>query len=1160
MEPFEPIDVEFLINKEEVRADAKKVRDDIKGIGDEAESSAAKANAQINQLYKGRAKDIDQTTTAIGKQKRQYDGLSNSLTQITRELPAFTFSAQTGFLAISNNLPILADEIGRLRVQNEALTASGQKAVPVWQQVTKSLFGWQTLLSVGVTLLTIYGAKVFSLVGEFFKTTDAIDANRRALDSLNKAYNDTAYQKAIGNIIALKANIDLAKKGIKDKEEVVKEYNKVLGDAAGEVDNLADAEQRVIDKAPGYVQAMLLKAAASVAQQEIAKELAESARLELELQDEITQKQKEAAEARERGVSTSAQSQGNFTNIQAVAAEQRQKTLNQEINDLIEERNELEKSGVNTIEILNKRYEEVKKKFGLTFGGDEDGPDNKRIVDQRKKLLEEIADLDREFARKQLDRDDAEVQALRDKFSKVRDLVAEFNKDPKNAKVQIDTAALDQLEIDSLFGLLYEQDTRKLGEELQAQQKLFQEFEEYKKNFGTEKAKERYAALLGEFQRYSDLVKQKIEENAAAFSAVEADTATGPQVDRVKLLSETLEKETRAELKAFQEQLAGLQDYNTQRTRIITDYQALRLQLVAAGADAEVAELDRQHKEELEALDDANVKKTRAYQELFESVGRLTISTGQTLLANARKLLDTQNLSAETRARILRLITETESDLKRLKADEIFKIGTAIGRLGESLQTLDNPALRNVGGLLSGLAGGVGDFLNVIDDEATTGDKIGAAVNSVVNLIGVIVESSARRKAAEEAYYLSVIGLQNDYNLALNEQIRLQSQLNESVFIKDYEGRITDALSAVRNANDEYLVALDKLENGLVKIGQRNALDLGSIGSGVGSGAVLGAAVGSLVPVIGTAVGAVVGGVVGGIVGIFGGKKKKDEFGSLLAEYPELVQQTEDGVAQLNVRLAESLIANDLLNDKTKQLVQNALDYNQAIEDAKSQIREVIGELSGSLSSDLRDTLVEAFTAGEDAALRMGDTVDQVLENIVGQLVFNNIFSNAFARLEDEMADSFDFGGDANWVDDFSRFFNEAQGLTDDFNEALRAAQQEAGDFGFDIFKPDDQQGTGTGLAGAIRRELTEETGSELTGLFRGQFDVTKRHLELSQKMFELDTKHYNATIAIMQHAALTEKNTRFTWEQLVITNSKLSNIEENTKGGQTSRDLGLGS
>ncbi len=101
----------------------------------------AYANA-ISKLKKEIA-TLGQNAPALQPMKRQFDGLGNSINMITRDLPAFTFSAQTGFMAISNNIPMLADEIARLTARNKELLASGQQTKPVWKQVLGSLFSWQ---------------------------------------------------------------------------------------------------------------------------------------------------------------------------------------------------------------------------------------------------------------------------------------------------------------------------------------------------------------------------------------------------------------------------------------------------------------------------------------------------------------------------------------------------------------------------------------------------------------------------------------------------------------------------------------------------------------------------------------------------------------------------------------------------------------------------------------------------------------------------------------------------------------------------------------------------------------------------------------------------------------------------------------------------------
>jgi len=53
-------------------------------------------------------------------------GINNSINQLTREMPAFTYSVQTGFMALSNNIPIFTDAIGNAVRINKELQAQGK--------------------------------------------------------------------------------------------------------------------------------------------------------------------------------------------------------------------------------------------------------------------------------------------------------------------------------------------------------------------------------------------------------------------------------------------------------------------------------------------------------------------------------------------------------------------------------------------------------------------------------------------------------------------------------------------------------------------------------------------------------------------------------------------------------------------------------------------------------------------------------------------------------------------------------------------------------------------------------------------------------------------------------------------------------------------------
>ena len=139
-------------------------------FGKELLVSIQQADAKIKELDA----TIGNHQRNVGNYASGWNGLSMSIQQIGRELPSLASGWRTFFLAISNNLPILADEIKRARIQFEALRKSGQAATPVWKQVVSSIVSWQTALTVGITLLTLYGDKLVKWISGLGKAEKAI--------------------------------------------------------------------------------------------------------------------------------------------------------------------------------------------------------------------------------------------------------------------------------------------------------------------------------------------------------------------------------------------------------------------------------------------------------------------------------------------------------------------------------------------------------------------------------------------------------------------------------------------------------------------------------------------------------------------------------------------------------------------------------------------------------------------------------------------------------------------------------------------------------------------------------------------------------------------------------------------------------------------------
>ena len=169
----------------------------------------------------------------VGNYASAWNGLSFSVQQVARELPSLAVSANTFFLAISNNLPILVDEIAKARKEYAAFKAeiaAGNKDVkavaPVWRQLTKSLISWQTALVVGLTLLSVYGKDIINWINTLSRSSDAVDGMIVRMQNLSKVMKDGAKQSA-----AERVELDILYKATQDHTRSLKERN----DAADEL-------------------------------------------------------------------------------------------------------------------------------------------------------------------------------------------------------------------------------------------------------------------------------------------------------------------------------------------------------------------------------------------------------------------------------------------------------------------------------------------------------------------------------------------------------------------------------------------------------------------------------------------------------------------------------------------------------------------------------------------------------------------------------------------------------------------------------------------------------------------------------------------------------------------------------------------------------------
>ena len=158
----------------------------ISPIGQQLAASIEMMNKQVSELEQ----TMGRYQRNVGNYASGFNSLGMSVQQIVRELPAATMGLNMFFLAISNNLPILTDEIKRAAEANKALKAQNQETIPVWKQLVSSIFSWQTALIVAITAMSMYGKEIVSWIGNLFKAKDATEEVRIEQEKLNKSMAD----------------------------------------------------------------------------------------------------------------------------------------------------------------------------------------------------------------------------------------------------------------------------------------------------------------------------------------------------------------------------------------------------------------------------------------------------------------------------------------------------------------------------------------------------------------------------------------------------------------------------------------------------------------------------------------------------------------------------------------------------------------------------------------------------------------------------------------------------------------------------------------------------------------------------------------------------------------------------------------------------------
>lgn len=120
----------------------------------------------------------------VGNYKSGFSGLSFQIQQVARELPSLSVGLPQFFLALSNNIPMLTDEITRARGEINEAKEAGKEFVPLNKQIIGSIFSVQTAIVAVVTILSVWGDDILKWAGKVLKGKDALDNFRKSTSTM----------------------------------------------------------------------------------------------------------------------------------------------------------------------------------------------------------------------------------------------------------------------------------------------------------------------------------------------------------------------------------------------------------------------------------------------------------------------------------------------------------------------------------------------------------------------------------------------------------------------------------------------------------------------------------------------------------------------------------------------------------------------------------------------------------------------------------------------------------------------------------------------------------------------------------------------------------------------------------------------------------------
>lgn len=800
-------------------------------------------------------------------------------------------------------------------------------------------------------------------------------------------------------------------------------------------------------------------------------------------------------------------------------------------------------------------------------------------------MIVKIDDLHRKYNDKSITDDEQKLLDIRQQYASLRKEIDAYNADPKNTK-KINKDLKPELE-KALENQQYESDTNNLKASLDKQKQIYEEYEQYKNDFGKAAADKKYESDLKTYSTYLE----KLEAERSVLLAKDPKDMNGFEKERLTEYNTRINEQVKLQHDAQAKLLLENRTYEQLKLAATDHYNADILKMQGENLEGSRALRTKAYEDELGSLSDSLLSKSDVYKKAADEALHYTkvelvkeIAALEKVLASGvipadqvgavQKNLDDLKLTLSigvdqgnlkalkdeyTRVsnqlkpqkdkdgkEIILSEKESKAITKRLvgiqkKIDEIDHNGDGVANWGDKISEHFSYLTQDFSTAAAGMSKDLGVVSGKFNDLSTAFGGNETQLGYLLGTIGQLAGAASDAAGAAASFYTGdIVGGVTKTISAVTKVLSIGKKVKEmnaaarkevDDFYKsavageiEYQASLRDReLQTVRNNKTALQGIRDEVE---LRKKDKEAYSKESeeiMGKLQGQSYVE-----SETYTHGT---------------WFRKAKVNKTYGSLAGKsFNELSQLLTEGKLEGDTKG---------LVERLKELEEKGYDAEQAMAGLAKETAELF---TATTSDNLTNALADMFANGKTSAEDLADFFKTTMDDAALSIFKNKVLADAMEKFYDEFDNAAE-SGDELTLDEIARLNGLFNSLTGD---AIQKFEEYKKITGSDLNSGDTTGSSQTGVSGAIvGAALTEGTANRVLGIAISQYDEIKRQGQSSQAYFYMAATNFQVQLQIEQNTFRTANNTDGIAEKLDV-------IAANTKpaGGisleQSLRDKGI--